>query len=111
MTSVQTDFLSDLAQDTHGIWEIFGYIRLHHPNLSDDEVFQEGLSILKRWWKNGWIELSKKPIQPSDIRSIDEAFTLMNKLKAKATKYFQNAPSIDITTTGMQEFNRQSGAA
>ena len=111
MTSVQTDFLSDLMQDTHGIWEIFGFVRLYHPNLNDDEVFHEGLSILKRWQKNGWIELSKNPIQPSDIRTIDEAFALMNKLKAKATMYFQNAPSIDITTIGTQEFNRQSGAA
>jgi hypothetical protein len=33
--ALEADFFGDLAEDTHGLWEVFEFMRLHHPALSD----------------------------------------------------------------------------
>ena len=63
----ETDFFGDLAEDTHGLWEIFEFIRLHHPDLSDEQVFERGRDYITRWIDAGWIRVSDAPLHPSSV--------------------------------------------
>ena len=49
--AVEADFFCDLAQDTHGLWEIFEFVRCHYPQLADDAVFNRGrdYDLTNRW--------------------------------------------------------------
>jgi hypothetical protein len=60
----EVDFFGDLAGDTHGLWEVFGFVRLHHPELSDERVLELGCEYLTRWIDAGWIRVSDAPPSP-----------------------------------------------
>ena len=42
LDALEADFFGDLAQDTHGVWEVFEFVRLHYPDLTDEQVFERG---------------------------------------------------------------------
>jgi hypothetical protein len=54
---LEADFFGDLAEDTHGLWE-FEFVRLHHPDLSERQVFERGRDYITRWIEAGWIQIS-----------------------------------------------------
>jgi len=35
LTPLEADFLGDLAQDDYDLWELFQFVRLHHPEAGD----------------------------------------------------------------------------
>jgi hypothetical protein len=34
--ALEADFFGDLAEDTHGVWEVFEFVRLHYSELTDN---------------------------------------------------------------------------
>lgn len=54
----EADFFGELATDTHGVWEVFGFVRLHHPDLSKQQVLERGRDYITRWIDVGWIRIS-----------------------------------------------------
>ncbi|MDH5718889.1 MAG: hypothetical protein OEZ22_14780 [Spirochaetia bacterium] len=101
----EIDFFCDLSQDTHGIWEVFEFIKLHFPLLNDHEIFEKGLVYIKKWFQLTLIVISKHPLNPSDIEETDSCLDFINKNKIKIIKYIKNAPSIDITNKGLNNYN------
>jgi hypothetical protein len=72
LDKLEADFFGDLAKDTHGLWEVFEFVRLHYPELSDQQVFERGRDYITRWNDAGWIRISETPLYPSTISSLSE---------------------------------------
>ena len=100
---LECDFLGDLAADTHGIWEVFEFVRLHNPNADDEQVFHIGRDLLSNWAHQGWISISESPLYPSTISNVASALQELDQLGPIATRYFTNAPSIDLTAKARED--------
>ena len=97
LSKLEVDLLTDLAADTHGLWEVFEFVRLHQPEASDSEVFQVGRSLLERWKRRGWLLISTTPICPTSVMTLADALDLVDRQGPRATRYFEGAPSIDLS--------------
>jgi hypothetical protein len=103
--AVEADFFGELAQDTHGLWEVFEFLRCHHPQLGDDAVFTRGRDYITRWTNSGWIRISETRLYPSTITSLPQATEFLQKHGSAATRYLENSPSIDITDEGQRVYD------
>jgi hypothetical protein len=104
----EVDFFGDLAGDTHGLWEIFEFVRLHHPDLNDEQVFERGRQYLADWIGAGWIRISDAPLYPSTISSLSESLEFLVQHGSVATRYLENSPSIDITEEAQRVYESQT---
>ncbi len=93
----ETDFFGDLAGDTHGLWEVFGFVRLHYPDLSDQQVLERGRDYLTRWIDAGWVRISDAPLYPSTITHLSQIAAFLEQHGPAATFYIEDSPSLDIT--------------
>ena len=69
---LEADLFGDLVGDTHGLWEVFEFVRSHHPKLSDEQVLELGRDYITRWIQSGWICISDAPLYPSTITSLTQ---------------------------------------
>jgi hypothetical protein len=90
----EADFFGDLAEDTHGLWEVFEFVRLHYPDLSERQVFERGRDYITRWINAGWIQISDTPLLPSTITSLSAVSDFLQQHGSLATRYLENSPSI-----------------
>ena len=111
LSELEVDLLGDLAADTHEVWEVFEFVRCHHPEVSDSEVFRIGRSLLESWVRRGWLVISVTPVHPSSIQTLGEAFELVDRLGPQATRYFEGAPSIDLSGQARHDVSWLSGGA
>src|SRR6266566_6003792 len=95
--ALEADFFGDLAEDTHGLWEVFEFVRLHYPDLSEQQVSERGRDYIMRWIDAGWIRISDIPLHPSTITSLSGVSDFLQQHGLAATRYLENSPSIDIT--------------
>jgi len=98
---LESDFLGELSSDTHGVWEIFEFVRLHYPDRDDTDVFKIGTRYLTRWIERGWIKVSDKPLHPTPVGSVDEILSFVKKHGVAATVCIKDSPSLDITKAGL----------
>ena len=105
--AVEADFFGDLAQDTHGLWEVFEFVRCHYPQLADDSVFNRGRDYITRWTDAGWIRISDSPLYPSTITSVSDIPQFLQQHGLAATRYIENSPSLDITDEGQRVYQSQ----
>jgi hypothetical protein len=105
---LEADFFGDLAEDTHGLWEVFEFVRLHYPELSDQQVFERGRDYITRWSDAGWIRISDAPLHPSTISSLSESLEFLVQHDSVATRYLENSPSIDITEEAQRVYESQT---
>ena len=103
LDALEADFFGNLAQDTHGVWEVFEFVRLHYPDLTDEQVFERGYDYISRWHRTDWIRVSESPLHQSAIKQ-SELLDFRRQHGSAATRYLENAPSLDITETGQRVF-------
>ena len=101
----EADFFGDLAEDTHGLWEVFEFVRLHHPGLPDEQVFERGRDYITRWIQHGWIRISEAPLHPSGITTLSELSAFLEQHRSAATRYLDDSPSVDPTEKALSVFN------
>ena len=106
--TLEADFFGDLAEDTHGLWEVFGFVRLHHPDFSIQQMFERGRGYITHWIDAGWIRISESPIYPSTITSLSMLLDFLHQHGAAAACYLQNSPSIDITEAAERVYESQT---
>jgi hypothetical protein len=104
----EADFFGDLATDTHGLWEVFEFVRLHHPDLSEQQVFDRGRDYITRWIAAYWIRISDSPLYPSTITSLSEIPQFLEQHGLAATLYLENSPSFDITEKAQRVYESQT---
>jgi hypothetical protein len=107
LDALEADFFGDLAQDTHGVWEVFEFVRLHYPDLADVQVFERGYDYIWRWLRSDWIRVSDSPLHPSEIRP-SELLDFLRQHGSAATRYLEDAPSLDITEEGQRVFANET---
>jgi hypothetical protein len=105
---LEADFFGDLAEDTRGLWEVFEFVQLHHPDLSEQQIFERGRDYITRWIDAGWIHISSAPLHPSTITSLSEAVDFLGQHGSAATRYLENSPSIDITEEAQRIYDSQT---
>ena len=99
------DFFGDLATDTHGLWEVFEFVRLHYPDLSDAQVFERGHDYISRWIDAGWIRVSDAPLHPSSVSDFPALLEFLRRHGPAATRYLEDSPSVDITEKAQRVYN------
>jgi len=106
--ALEADFFGDMADDTHGLWEVFEFVRLHYPELPDEQVFQRGRDYITRWIQSGWIRISDAPLYPSTITSLPQARDFLQQHGSAATRYLENSPSLDPTDEALRVYENQT---
>ena len=101
----EADFFGDLAGDTHGVWEVFAFVRLHFPAANEDQVLRKGLDYITRWISAGWIQMAKLPLYPSTITTLPALSVFLQEHGAAATYYLENSPSLDITEEALRVYH------
>jgi hypothetical protein len=101
LDNLEADFFGDLEVDTHGLWEVFGFVRLYYGQLSEGERFESGLRYLERWNRNGWLRIAETPIEPSSIRTMEEALAFARSNGVSSMSYLANSPSFDSVGSGL----------
>ena len=98
LSELENDILGDLNEDTHGVWEVFEFARMHYPSYSDQQIFEIGRGLLESWHERQWLRLSDTPLYQTRTQTLGEMLEQINQLGIKATKYYEGAPSIELTT-------------
>jgi len=106
--TLEADFFGDMAEDTHGLWEVFEFVRLHYPKLSDEQVFKRGRDYITRWIQSSWIRISDAPVYSSTIKSLTQAMDFLQQHGSAATRYLENSPSIDSTDEALRFYESQT---
>ena len=92
LTELEQDLLGDLAQDDHALYEIFAFVRHHHPDFEDGGVFAAGRALVDCWIQRRWLVLAGDGAMWGAARSIDDVVPLLDRLGVEATQYFLGAP-------------------
>jgi len=95
LTPLERDLLGDLAADSHALWEIFGFVRLHHPGLPDEAVLGLGRSLISSWLDRRWLALGTAADAPVSI-TLADLLPLIDRLGVAATYGFTGAPWLDL---------------
>lgn len=104
LDKLEADFFGDMATETHGLWEVFEFVRLHYPELSDEQVFERGCTYIRRWIDADWIRISEAPIYPSTITTLSDSLSFLQQHGTAATRYLENSPSIDPTDEALRVY-------
>ena len=105
--ALEADFFGDLAEDTHGVWEVFEFVRLHHSELTDEEIFELGYDYIARWLRTGWIRVSDAPLHPTTVKTPAELLHFLQVRGLAATQHCENAPSLDITDEAKRVYDSE----
>jgi hypothetical protein len=103
--TLEADFFGDLAEDTHGLWEVFEFVRLHYPDLADEQVFERGRDYITRWIDADWIRISGAPLHPSSITTLSQLSAFLEQHGSAAMRYLDDSPSIDPTEKAQRAYN------
>jgi hypothetical protein len=105
---LEADFVGDMADDTHGLREVFEFVRLHYPELADEKVLERGRAYMTRWIDAEWIRISDAPIHPSTITSLTQAMEFLQQHGSAATRYLENSPSLDFTDEALRVYESKT---
>ncbi|MGZ5545095.1 MAG: hypothetical protein ACXWIU_10505 [Limisphaerales bacterium] len=106
--ALEADFFGDLAEDTHGVWEVFEFVRLHYPELTDEQVFERGYDYIAQWLRSGWIRVSDAPLHPTTVRTHAELLHFLQERGPAASRYCENAPSVDLTDEAKRVYESET---
>jgi hypothetical protein len=96
LSRLEEDLVGDLAQDDHGLWEVFQFVRLHSPSLTDEEVFQAGRDLIASWSERGWLEV----VDASGVGAASSLVGLVDQLGQKALEASEAAPLLRLSKVG-----------
>jgi hypothetical protein len=99
------DFFGDLATDTHGLWEVFEFVRLHFPAASEAQVLEKGRGYITRWIDAEWIRIADSPLHPSTIKTFPALLQFLQQHSSAVTHYLENSPSFDITEEALRVYH------
>ncbi len=103
LTALERDLLGDVAQDAHGLWEVFAFVRLHHRGLSEPELLQVGRDLLATWIARGWLALGAVEEGSPAIERIEELVPLVDRLGPRAMDTFEGVPWLELGAKAYQD--------
>jgi hypothetical protein len=96
LSKLEEDFLGDLSQDSHELWELYEFVRLHFDKVSDEEVLHRGNELLSIWVERGWLTARLSRNVPT-ILSGEQLLAHVNKLGFAAIDPEKGDLLLDIT--------------
>jgi hypothetical protein len=93
LTPLEIDFLGDLAADDYDLWELFEFVRLHHPEDADRGLAR-GRKLLASWLAMGWIEDANGSLDAQGI--LDS----LAKLGKKGADFALQSPRLHLSRLG-----------
>jgi hypothetical protein len=72
LTELETDILGDMAEDSHGVGELVGFIRSRDPGASNAAIFRQLRTLLASWIARGWLQLASPNRPRAGLLSIDQ---------------------------------------
>ena len=55
------------------------------------------------WSDRGWVRLSDKPLYPTEVERLEQMLKQIDELGVKATRYYEGAPSINLTDKAYED--------
>ena len=111
LDQIETDILGDFAQDDHSLYEIFEFVRGHHPHSSDSEVLTIGRKILANWVQRGWLQLAGDGAMWGAAKSVTDVIPLVDSRGTDATRFFVGSPWLRLTTKAASDVPWLRGTA
>jgi hypothetical protein len=102
LSTLESDLIGDLSKDSHGLWEVFEFVKLHHPSGSDQEVFNRGRELLASWLARGWLRIAANPKPPGGI-SESALLQVIDRLGSKAMLASDELPWIDLSEKAFRD--------
>lgn len=104
LSKLEEDFLGDLSQDTHELWEVYAFARHHCPDASADEILKRGNEMLTACIKRGWLTARKSR---SDETALSEAQLLeaIDELGSTAKDPEKGVIALDLTDKAFSEIS------
>ena len=96
LSLLEKDLLGDLAQDDHQLYEVFEFVRLHHPELSEDGVLSTGRALVAAWVQHGWLALAGDGAMWGAAHSVADLVPIIDRLGPAATRYFEGSPWLSL---------------
>ena len=92
LTALENDLLGDLAKDDHSLYEVFGFVRLHHPELDELGVLAAGRALVATWVEREWLMLAGDRTLWGAAASIGDLVPPIARLGSDASYYFVGSP-------------------
>ena len=103
LSSLESDLISDLAQDSHGLWEIFEFVKLHNKGSSEQAALANGRELLASWLSRGWISLSEKSELRAGLARTEELLPLIDRLGADVLTASGILPWVDLSEKAFRD--------
>ncbi len=103
LTQLEKDLLGDLNQDSHRSWEVFEFVRLHHPAASDNEVFTIGRELIASWTERGWLIVRDSSQQKSRADTVAQLLSQIDQMGRAATYAHDGTMLIDLTEKAYED--------
>jgi hypothetical protein len=102
LSPLENDLLGDLKGDDHSLYEVFEFVRLHHPG-KDREVFRLGRELIATWIGRGWLALAGSGAQWAGLRSVNEVLPLLDRLNVDSTRFFVGSPWLTLAPKALTD--------
>ncbi|TAL26874.1 MAG: hypothetical protein EPN97_18765 [Alphaproteobacteria bacterium] len=96
LSKLEEDFIGDLSQDSHELWELYEFVRHHHANAPENEVLIRGRELLASWVGRGWLKASKSRCDASVLAG-DQLLAEVDKLGQAAADPETGTILLDLT--------------
>lgn len=95
LSPLEADFLGDLAQDDHALYEVFHFVRHHHPTADDTEVLRRGRELVSTWLGRGWLVVVAEDLaEPATATEV--LLALIDQHGTAGTYHFDGAPRLAL---------------
>jgi hypothetical protein len=105
LSPLEADFLGDLAQDDHALYEVFHFVRHHYPDATDAEVLRRGRELVATWLQRGWLAVrAGDAAEPA--AATGALLTLIDEHGVAGTYHFDGAPRLVPTPAAYRDVER-----
>ncbi len=112
LSSLEEDILGDMAQDSHGVGELVGFIRSRDPSAPNDAVFQQLHLLLSSWVGRGWLQLGPPGRPTAGLGSIAELLPWLDRHGPPVVGLDSSVqmPEVDLTSQAFDDVPWLRGA-
>lgn len=112
LTDLEQDILGDMAQDSHGVGELVGYIRSRAPVASNVVIFGQLRSLLSSWIGRGWLQLGPPGRPRAGLASIGDILPWLDRQGPPVVGLDSDVetPEVDLTDRAFEDVRWLRGA-
>jgi hypothetical protein len=102
LSQLEEDFLGDLAQSSHELWELYAFVRHHHASVPESDVQRLGHELLSAWIGRGWLKAARSRRDASTLTG-EQLFAEISRLGPAAADPKKGTIVLDLTDRAAQD--------